>query len=502
MERRYTLRSLVVVAIISLVLGALSANTFSQGTGASPQVSGPLWTEGTKSPPSPAAQSDPRIWVRLAKALRPTVVNISTTQQVPERRSPFSFRGPRGGEEDPFQEFMRRFFGEGPGGRPRPPAQSLGSGFIIHPDGLIVTNNHVVENATDIKVKLEDGKEFKATVVGRDPKTDLALIKIDAKNLPAAPFGDSDKLEVGEPVMAIGNPFGLDATVTTGIVSAKGRHINEGPYDDFIQTDASINRGNSGGPLINLNGEVVGINTAIFSPTGGSVGIGFATPINQAKSILPHLQAKGSVTRAWLGVSIQPVTPEIAKTLSLPEAKGALVAEVLADSPAQKAGMKQGDVIVEFDGKGVKTSSELPRIVAATPVGKTVNVKVLRDGKETALQATLAELDDQRVASARSGGGGQARAKLGMALQDLTPDLAQSLGLKDTRGVVVSQIEPGSPADAAGLQVGDVILEVNRAKVKNLKEAQQALDKIGADKGTLLLVRRGDSQIFVAIKAS
>jgi serine protease Do len=501
MERRYTLRSLVVVAIISLVLGALSANTFSQGSGAVAQVAGPLWTEGAKSPPPAAAQSDPRIWVRHYKALRPTVVNISTTQQLGERRSPFSFRGPRGQqEEDPFQEFMRRFFGEGPGGRPRQ-AQSLGSGFIIHPDGLIVTNNHVVENATDIRVKLEDGKEFKATVVGRDPKTDLALIKIDAKNLQAAPFGDSEKLEVGEPVMAIGNPFGLDATVTTGIVSAKGRVIGEGPYDDFIQTDASINRGNSGGPLINVNGEVVGINTAIFSPTGGSVGIGFATPINQAKAILPQLQAKGSVTRAWLGVSIQQVTPEIAKTLGLPDPKGALVAEVLADSPAQKAGLKQGDVIVEFDGKGVKSSTELPRIVAATPVGKTVTLKVLRDGKETPVQATLAELDDQRVASARSGGGGQARAKLGMALQDLTPELAQQLGVKDRTGVVVSQIEPGSPADSAGLQVGDVILEVNRTKVKNLKEAQQVLEKVGPDKGTLLLVRRGESQIFVAIKA-
>ncbi len=500
MERRYTLRSLVFVAIISLVLGALSANTFSQGTGAALQLSGPLWTEGTKSPPPPAVAADPRIWVRLAKVLRPAVVNISTTQQVQqERRIPFPFRGPRGGEEDPFQDFMRRFFGEGPGGRPRQ-AQSLGSGFIIHPDGLIVTNNHVVENATDIRVKLEDGKEFKATVVGKDPKTDLALIKIDAKGLPIAPFGDSDKLEVGEPVMAIGNPFGLDATVTTGIVSAKGRVIGEGPYDDFIQTDASINRGNSGGPLINMSGEVVGINTAIFSPTGGSVGIGFATPINQAKTILPQLQAKGSVTRAWLGVSIQQVTPDLAKTLGLAEPRGALVADVLADSPAEKAGMKQGDVIVEFDGKGIKSSTDLPRIVAATPVGKHVSLKVLRDGKETTVQATLGVLDEQRLASSRPGSA-PAKGKLGMALQDITPEMAKSLGLKDPAGVVVSQVESGSPAEAAGIQVGDVILEVNRTKIKNLKEAQQALEKTGPDKGTLLLVKRGDSQIFVAIKA-
>ncbi len=499
MERRYTLRSLVVVAIVSLVLGALAANTFSQGTAGGVPVSGPLWTEGTKtarSAPDPTA--DARIWVRLAKSLRPAVVNISTTQQVAqERRSPSPFRGPRGGEDDPFQEFMRRFFGDGPS-RPRP-AQSLGSGVIIHPDGFIVTNNHVVENATDVRVKLEDGKEYKATVVGRDPKTDLALIKIDAKNLPVAPFGDSDKIEVGEPVMAIGNPFGLDATVTTGVVSAKGRVIGEGPYDDFIQTDASINRGNSGGPLINTKGEVVAINTAIFSPTGGSVGIGFAIPINQAKAILPQLQAKGAVTRAWLGVSIQQVTPDLARTLGLSEPRGALVADVVTDSPAEKAGMKQGDVIVEFDGKSVKSSHDLPRIVAATPVGKNVPVKVLREGKETVVRATLTELDEKRLAS-RSGSA-PARGKLGMALQDITPDMAQSLGLTEARGVVVSQVEAGSPADSAGIQVGDVILQVNGTNIRNLRDAQQALEKTKPDAPTRLLVRRGDSQIFIAIKA-
>lgn len=341
---RFNTRTLILVAASCLILGVLitaSLNLVPLTRATTAQV----WTEKGESGLFSSSQiSDGKLWVKLAKELTPAVVNISTTQVVKRgipSRSPFS-------EDDPFNEFFKRFFGD----QPRQfKATSLGSGFIINKDGYILTNNHVVENATDITVKLGDGRELKAKVIGRDPKTDIAIIKIEASNLPVIPFGNSDKLEVGEPVMAIGNPFGLNQTVTTGIVSAKGRFIGEGPYDNFIQTDASINRGNSGGPLINTNGEAVGINTAIFSPTGGSIGIGFAIPIDMAKEILPQLRERGQVTRGWLGVAIQPITPELGKKFSLKQANGALVSEVTEGSPAEQAGLKQGDVIVAFDDK-------------------------------------------------------------------------------------------------------------------------------------------------------
>jgi serine protease Do len=441
-------------------------------------------------------------FARLAEQLSPSVVNISTTTAPEPRpqRGPGGQGGPRGpfGGEDPFHEFwepFERFFGP----MPRQPfrQKSLGSGFIINRDGLILTNNHVIENADDIVVRLEDEKEYKAKVVGRDAKTDIAVIRIEgAADLKPATLGDSDSLKVGEWVMAIGNPFGLEHSVTAGIVSAKGRFIGQGSYDNFIQTDAAINPGNSGGPLINLKGEVVGINTAIFSRTGGNIGIGFATPINVAKEELPELQEKGKVTRGWLGVLIQKVTPEIAESMELDDPHGALVADVMKDGPAAAAGIKVGDVIVEFDGKPVKDSNELPRMVARTAIGQSVTLKVLRGGKAEMVTVKIGELKEEEVAAAS-----KSMEDFGLTVQPLTPDVAESLGLgEDVKGVVVSAVEPGSPADDAGLRRGDVIVEVNQKPVKDLASYRKAMEAVGRGKNILFLVRRGDNTIFLALK--
>ncbi|PYM76968.1 MAG: peptidase [Candidatus Rokuibacteriota bacterium] len=331
----------------------------------------PLWSEHPVAPAAPAPPPSP--WVQLARELKPAVVNVST-KRVEEGRRRLEGSGDAQG---PFNQFFRQFFGD----QPRRTVRSLGSGFIVNADGYVVTNNHVVDGATEIKVTLADGRELAAKVLGRDPKTDLALLKIDATGLPLIALGVSTQLQVGEPVMAIGNPFGLEQTVTTGIVSATGRVIGEGPYDDFIQTDASINPGNSGGPLINSKGQAVGINTALVSQSGGSVGIGFAIPINLAKPVLTQLAAAGRVERGYLGVAVQRVTPDLAKTFKLEGSQGALVASVAAGSPAMNAGVKRGDVIVEYDGHRIARSDALPRVVAETPVGKDVALVVVRDGK-------------------------------------------------------------------------------------------------------------------------
>jgi serine protease Do len=431
----------------------------------------------------------------LADKLHPTVVNVSTTAQGESQQSG---PGPFGrGDPHEFWEPFERFFGPFPR---RPFRQrSLGSGFIINKDGLILTNNHVVENADEILVRLSNEKEYKAQLVGRDPKTDIAVIKIEgAEDLEAVTMGNSDDLRVGEWVMAIGNPFGLAHSVTAGIVSAKGRFIGQGSYDQFIQTDAAINPGNSGGPLINLQGEVVGINSAIFSRTGGNIGIGFAIPINLAKELLPELEAKGRVTRGWLGVLIQKVTPEIADSLNLPEARGALVADVMDDGPAKEAGVKVGDVIVEFDGHKVKDSTELPLLVARTPVGKKATLKVIRNKDTETLSVTIGELKDEEVAAEVGKEEG-----FGLTVQPLTPEIAESLGLpSDSKGVVVSGVQPGSSADEAGMRRGDVILEVNREPVKDLASYRKALKGTPKDKSVLFLVRRGENTIFLALKPS
>jgi len=436
---------------------------------------------------APAQITSPN-WVEIAKQIKPAVVNVSTKRVEgggAAMKSPF-------GQGDPFEQFFRQY-----GDQPRRSVRSMGSGFIINPNGDIMTNNHVVDGATEITVKLSDGRELTGKVIGRDPKTDLALLKVDATGLPTIALGDSSQLKVGEPVMAIGNPFGLEQTVTTGIVSATGRVIGQGPYDDFIQTDASINPGNSGGPLINARGQAVGINAAIFSQSGGSVGIGFAIPSNQAKSVVTQLAETGHVARGWLGVSIQPLTPELAKGFNQADAKGALVANVTDDSPAMKAGIKAGDIITEYDGHKVARSEDLPKLVAETPAGRDVPVTVVRDGKVTKLTAKVGKLDepDQKVAAGDAGEKG----KLGVAVEPVTPDIARELGLKTTRGVVVKRVEEGSPAAGAGIQPGDVILEVDRQPVKDVAGLRQLVDKHAKGTPMVMLLQRQDATLYVAV---
>ncbi len=472
--------SRVIVLVILLVAGAALATVAVRSKAADT----PLWTQASERP-----SSIPTPWPGVAKQDTPAVVNISTTQVV---KNPLGFEG-GGNPNDPFQQFFHQFFGNVP---PTSRVHSLGSGFLIRADGYLVTNNHVVDNATDITVKVADGREFPGTVVGRDDKTDLALVKIKATNLPVLPLGDSAKLVVGEPVMAIGNPFGLQGTVTTGIVSAIGRVIGEGPYDNFIQTDASINPGNSGGPLVNSNGEVVGINTAIFSQSGGSVGIGFAIPINEAKEILPQLLATGHVVRGFLGVEIQSLTPDLAKALHLPQDKGALVARVMPDTPAAKAGFKAGDVIVDYNGHAIASSADLPRLVAATPIGQTATLQVLRDGKPVTLTAQIAQLPEpQQQAEAPTG----SRDQLGISVQALTPSLAKELGVPDTSGVVVAGVKDGSPAAEAGIQPGDVIVAANQKPVRTVGDLRQALATQKPGTPALLQIHRKDASLFVAV---
>jgi serine protease Do len=429
----------------------------------------------------------------LAEQMAPVVVNISTTQVVKERgdRSPGLPRG-----DDPLSEFWRRFFGDpflqGPFRR-----QGLGSGFIIDHDGTILTNNHVVENAAKIMVKLQDEREFEGKVLGRDAKTDVAVVKIDAKGeLPVAPLGNSDRLEVGEWIVAMGSPFGLNNTMTAGIVSAKGRHIGAGPYDNFIQTDASVNPGNSGGPLINLRGEVVGINTAIFSQSGGNIGIGFAIPINLVKELLPELKAKGKVTRGWLGVSIQRVTPEIAEGLGMEKTRGALVATVIEGSPADEAGIETGDVIIEYNGERIEESNQLPILVARTDVGKSAKLTVMRDNKQIPITVKIGELKEEEVVASSPQSG-----KLGLAVQSVTPEIAESLGLDRATGVVVTAVRPQSVAAEAGFHRRDIILEVNRQRIGSVRDFQNAVNEAKPDANLLFLIRRGSNNLFLALKS-
>jgi serine protease Do len=467
-----------VVALVALVV-------IAPRLGFTTPAQAPLWTD---RPPAvaPASAGPAPNWMELARALKPAVVNISTkrTEEGVQFQSPF-------GESDPFQKFFKQF-----GDQTRRTVRSLGSGFIINPSGFIVTNNHVVDGATTIQVKIADGRKLPAKVVGRDAKTDLALIKVEATGLPVIPLGISSQLQVGEPVMAIGNPFGLEQTVTSGIVSAIGRVIGQGPYDDFIQTDASINPGNSGGPLIDSRGEAVGINAAIFSQSGGSVGIGFAIPVDQAKSVVAQLAQSGHVARGWLGVTIQPVTEELAKGFGLADRSGALVAGVQEGSPAARAGVKAGDVITQYDGHKVSRSGELSRMVADTPAGRQVPITIVRGEKPVSVDVTIIALKEEpRQTAALS----EQKQNLGLGVETLTPSTARELGLPVGRGVVVRSVGDSSPAAEAGIRAGDVIVEVDQQRVASVAEMKRALDRHPKNTPVVVLLRRDDQSLYVAI---
>jgi serine protease Do len=471
-------------AALALAVGLLSSTL----PWPAPAQAGQLWTDGSAGADRLRKVDTLPDFVELAAKLSPAVVNVSSQQNVSE--------GSESGESEPFQQFGAPFEQFGP------QSKSLGSGFVINKEGYILTNDHVVDNATEIVVSTHEGNEFKARLIGSDSKTDVALIKVDAKrDWPVAPLGNSDDIKVGEWVMAIGNPFGFDHSVTAGIVSAKGRFI-PGNYDDFIQTDASINPGNSGGPLIDLRGEVVGVNSAIYTRTGASMGIGFAIPINLVKEEIAQLRNSGKVTRGWLGILVQKVTPDLADAMGLGEPQGALVADVLKEGPAKAAGIQRGDVIVAYDNQTVSDSQELPLLVARTPVGHTASVKILRNKTPKELIVTITASQEEQLAEAAPEEGSEPEdtSPLGLSVKNLTSDLAHELGVDAKTGVVISTVRPGSSADEAGLRPRDVILEVNRKPVKDVDSYDNALKASGKGKIVLLLVKREDSTLFVPIK--
>ena len=485
MHTRYKIGFGITFIMIGLVLGLVISSNFN------------VQTPGNSQEPKISQESidilsrSSKALAELTTAVKPAVVNISTSKTIKSQGAPHPFFN------DPF---FKRFFGDdfGPMQKPKDRKQSnLGSGVIVDKNSYVLTNNHVVKDADDIRIRLSDKREFKGKVVGMDPKSDIAVVKIEANDLPALRLADSDKLQVGETVIAIGNPFGLNATVTSGIVSAVGRsNVGISDYEDFIQTDAAINPGNSGGALISVRGELVGINTAIFSTSGGYQGVGFAIPSNLAKSVMDSLITKGKVVRGWLGVSIQPVSSDIAKQFNLKDEKGALIGDVMDASPAEKAGLQRGDVITDFNGKEVSDPSGLRNAVAATAPGKDVTVKYIRDGKPLITTVRIAELptDLQARSSSRSSTGIK-----GVTVQNITPDIRSSLDLpKRVQGVVVTDVEDGSPADSV-LMRGDIITQVNRVDIKNTKDYESAVAKGKNRKGMLLVVFRNGSSMFLTI---
>ena len=501
------------LAIASLGLGS---DAFAAATNAAAVPAAPPPAAAKAAPPSvtvpPSVAARPQGYADLAERLLPMVVNISTSQTLrrPAANNEQSEAAPQAPQGSPLDDFFKDFMERG--NRPRR-VQSLGSGFIIDPAGYIVTNNHVIDGADEITVILTDKSSLPATLVGKDDKTDLALLKVNSKQpLSVAKFGDSDRSRVGDLVMAIGDPFGLGGTVTTGIVSARNRDINSGPYDDFIQTDAPINRGNSGGPLFNMDGEVIGINSAIYSPSGGSVGIGFAIPANAAKNVIAQLKTTGKIQRGWLGVRIQQVSEEIAESMGLDKARGALIAGMTDGGPAQKAGLQNGDVVLNFDGRAVADERALPRMVADSQIGKTVNIEVLRKGQRRTLPVTVQRLvEDEKVASADPKNAKTptppkappAIANLGLSLAPMSQDARRRFRLDaKLEGVVVTDVAADSPAGQKNMRAGDVITEVAQQKVTSPDEVAARIDaeRKAGHKVVLLQVSRGGELTFIGVR--
>ncbi len=469
----------VAIVIVSLATGV---GLGGWGAGAVERAkSRPLLAQ-IQAPIIPAAAPVPTgTFAQVAAAVKPAVVNINTLTRG-TLRTPF--------EEFFGEEFFRRFFGEAP---PELMQRSLGSGVIVDPSGVALTNAHVVERATDIEAVTADGKKHKAKIVGMDKRTDLAVLSLQGGGpYPAASLGDSDTVAVGDWVLAIGSPFGLEQTVTAGIISAKGRVIGQGPFDDFLQTDAAINPGNSGGPLVNMSGQVIGINTAIVAQ---GQGIGFAIPINMAKKVYTELVARGKVSRGWLGVSVQPLTPELAKSFGAKDTKGVLVADVVQDSPANKAGLQAGDIILEFDRRKIESPPDLQRSVGLTTPGKTATVRLWRDRAEKQVELKIAEAPEegQALRSATKG-----KSLLGMDVRPITPEMARQLNLRDPSGVIVARVDEGSAAAEAGIQRGDVIREVNRQKVKGMADFDRLTKDLKEGDRVTILLQRGPMSLYVA----
>jgi serine protease Do len=481
-------RTFALSLLVALVIGGMVGAWVSERTGRRvtarplPLLEAPLLT--VQMPLTTGT------FARVAEAVKPAVININTLARSggPGGRTPF--------EEFFGEEFFRRFFGDTP---ERIPQRSLGSGVIVDPSGIALTNAHVVEKATDIEVITVDGSKHKARVVGIDKKTDLAVLKLDdgKGSFPHVRLGDSEKVQVGDWVIAVGSPFGLQSTVTAGIISAKARQIGQGPFDDFLQTDAAINPGNSGGPLVNMQGEVVGINTAIVA--GGS-GIGFAIPSNMARKIYTELVAKGRVSRGWLGVSIQPLTPELAKSFGAKDSsKGVLISEVMPDSPAAKAGVQSGDILLEFEGKKMEAPGDLQRAVGLSSPGTSSKMKVWRDQGEKTLEVKIGEAPDER--EARGGpapGPGRGRVALGIEVRPITPDIARQLNLRTSEGVIVARIEDGSAAADAGVQRGDVIREINRQRIRVIGDFERLTKDVKEGDRLTVLLQRGPASLYVA----
>lgn len=496
MRKMFRRATLGLVAVVFLVMGLILASQLSL-TPSTQAGRSDFWTDGTTRP----SGDRPGSFADMAAQQGPAVVNISTAKIIKSNGS--QMQGPSG-QNNPFRdffgdEFFKRFF-QGPKGQ-QFKKRALGSGFVITKDGYIITNDHVVDGADEIVVILAEGDEYPAKIIGKDKKTDIALIKIEPKkDLAICRLGNSDAMRVGDWVVAIGNPFGLGHTVTAGIISAKGRELGAGPYDDFIQTDAAINPGNSGGPLFDTAGNVIGINSAIYTRSGGNQGIGFAIPINLAKSIVSQLKDNGQVTRAWLGVLIQHISPEIQKGLDLKSRKGALVADVVKNGPADKAGIERGDVIVRFDGQAVESQHELPTMVAYLPVGRKVEVIALRQGKKMTFNVKLEEMKPEGKNIVTGKSDESIQTDLGLTVQNVTSDIAGELGLKETKGVVITAVESGSMAQDAGLRRGDVILEFNRKQVENVEALNSLIAKAKDKNSALFLINRAGRTIFIALK--